>query len=75
MRWNNVIIDVIITLTSEKPSQKNKSDITVFRVSDSFKWVMFMQNFEHYVTVSNHLEATTCVLLFSVLLFSIGKYV
>ena len=53
MRWNNVIIDVIITLTSEKPSQKNKSDITVFRVSDPFKWLMFMQNFELDVTVSN----------------------
>ena len=33
--------------------KKKNSDITVIRVSDSFKWVMFMQNFEHGVTVFN----------------------
>ena len=47
------IIVVIITRPSEKPSQKNNSDITVIWVSDSFKWLMFMQNFEHGVTVFN----------------------
>ena len=47
------IIVVIVTWPSEKPSQKNNSDITVIRVSDSFKWVMFMQNFELDVTVFN----------------------
>ena len=58
-----IIIVVIITWPSEKPSQKrNNSDITVFRVSDSFKWVMFMQNFEHDVTVFNHLEAIYVVI-------------
>ena len=48
-----LIIVVIITWPGEKPSQKENSDITVFRVSDSFKWLMFMQNFEHGVTVFN----------------------
>ena len=67
--FNLIIIVVIITWTGEKTSQKNKPDITVIRVSDSFKWVMFMQNFEHDVTVFNHLEAITCVLLFSVYCF------
>ena len=38
---------------SEKSSQKNNSDITVIRVPDSFKWVMFMQNLELDVTVFN----------------------
>ena len=47
-----IIIVVIITWPSEKPQQKNNSDITVIWVSDWFKWVMFMQNFEHGVTVS-----------------------
>ena len=49
----SIIIVVIITWPSEKPSQKKISDITVIRASDSFKWVMFMQNFEHDVTVFN----------------------
>ena len=47
-----VIIVVIITWPSEKPSQKNNSDITVIWVSDWFKWVNLMQNLEHDVTVS-----------------------
>ena len=63
------IIVVIVTWPSEKPSQKNDSDITVIRVSDSFKWVMFMQNVEHDVTIFTHLEAIICVLLFSVYCF------
>ena len=45
------IIVVTIMWTSEKPSQKNKSDITVIWASDWFKWVNFMQNLEHNVTV------------------------
>ena len=64
-----VIIVVIITLTGEKTSQKKKPHITVIRVSDFFKWVMFMQNFVLDVTVFNHLEAFTRVLLFSVCCF------
>ena len=56
-QWNKrhevIIIVVIITWKREKPSEKNNSDITVIRASDSFKWVMFMQNFEHGVTVFN----------------------
>ena len=44
---------LVIVVISEKPSQKKNSDITVIRASDSFKWVMFMQNFEHGVTVFN----------------------
>ena len=36
--WPFIIV-VIITWTSEKPSQKNNSDITVIWVSDWFKWV------------------------------------
>ena len=47
-----IIIVVIIMWTSEKPSQKNNSDFTVIWVSDWFKWVNFMQNPEHDVTVS-----------------------
>ena len=41
-KWyqRELIIVVIITWPSEKPSQKNNSDITVIRVSDSFKWVI-----------------------------------
>ena len=50
---SDLIIVVIITWPSEKPSQKKTLDITVIRASDSFKWVMFMQNFEHGVTVFN----------------------
>ena len=68
-----IIIVVIITWPGEKPSQKKNSDITVFRVSDSFKWLMFMQNFEHGVTVFNHLEAITCELLFSFYCFQLGS--
>ena len=64
-----IIIVVIITWPGEKTSQKDNSDITVIRVSDSFKWVMFMQNFEHEVTVFNHSESIICVLLFSVCCF------
>ena len=44
------IIVVIITRTGEKTSQRNKLNIAVIRVSDSFKWVKFMQNFEHGVS-------------------------
>ena len=47
------IIVVIITWPSEKLHKKNELDITVIRASDSFKWDMFMQNFEHGVTVFN----------------------
>ena len=52
----------------EKPSQKNNSDITVIRVSDSFKWVLFMQNFEQDVTVFNHSGSLSvfCCFLFAV---------
>ena len=52
---NDLIIVAIITWPHEKPSQKKQknSDITVFRVSDLLKWLMFMQNFEHGVTVFN----------------------
>ena len=50
---NQFIIVVIITWPGEKPPQKKNSDITVFRVSDLLKWLMFMQNFEHGVTVFN----------------------
>ena len=35
----NFIIVVIITWTTEKPSQKNNSDITNIWVSDWFKWL------------------------------------
>ena len=63
------IIVVIITWTSEKPSQKNNSDITVIRVSDSFKWVMSMQNFELDVTVFKKSKDIFSVLLFSVCCF------
>ena len=72
-RIYHIIIIVIITWPGEKPSQKKYSDITVFRVSDSFKWLMFMQMFEHGVTVFNHSEAITCVLLFSVYCFQLGS--
>ena len=48
-----IIIVVIIMWPSEKLHQKKNSDITVIRASDSFKWVMFMQNFELGVTVFN----------------------
>ena len=48
-----IIIVVIITWPGEKPSQEKNCDITVFRVSDLLKWLMFMQNFEHGVTVFN----------------------
>ena len=66
---NSLIIDVIITWPSEKPSQKNNSVITVIRISDSFKWVMFMQNFELDVTVFNKSKDIFSVLLFSVCCF------
>ena len=55
--------------TREKTSQKNEPDITVIRVSDWLKWALYMQNLEHDVTAFNHLEAITCVLLFSVCCF------
>ena len=48
----NIIIDVIIMWPSEKPSQKNNSDIAVIWASDWFKWVNLMQNLEHDVTAS-----------------------
>ena len=44
---------VIIMWTSEKPSQQNEPDITAIWVSDWFKWVQFIQNLEHDVTVFN----------------------
>ena len=69
IRIYQIIIVVIITW----PSEKTNSDITVIRASDSFKWVMFMQNFEHNVTVNNHLEAITCVLLFTVFDWEVCK--
>ena len=65
----SLIIVVIITWPGEKPSPNKNSDITVFRVSDLLKWLMFMQNFEHGVTVFNHLESIICVVLFSVCYF------
>ena len=34
-----IIIVVIITWPTEKPSQKNNYDITVFRVTDWLKWL------------------------------------
>ena len=40
--WHHLpfeLVVVIITWTSEKPSQKNEPDITVTRVPDWFKWV------------------------------------
>ena len=63
-----IIIVVIITWPTEKPSKKKNSDITVFRVSDSFKWLMFMQNFEHGVTVSTNKRTMSvfCCYLFAV---------
>ena len=46
-----IIFVVIITWPSEKLHKKKKTlDITVIRASDSFKWVKFMQNFEHGVS-------------------------
>ena len=65
----HIIIVVIITWPGEKPSPNKNSDITVFRVSDLLKWLMFMQNFEHGVTVFNQLMHIICVLLFSVCCF------
>ena len=47
------IIVVIIMWPGEKPPQKKNSDITVFMVSDLLKWLKFMQNLEHGVTVFN----------------------
>ena len=52
--WVELIIIVINMWSSEKPSQKNNSDIRVIRVSDLFRWVMFMQNLELDVKVFNH---------------------
>ena len=67
---NNIIIVVIITWPSEKlHKKKTNSDITVTRACDSFKWVMFMQNFELDVTVSNKSKDIFSVLLFSVCCF------
>ena len=69
------IIVVIITWPSEKLNKKNNSDITVSWVSDSFKWVNFMQNLEHDVTVSYMMsqlasneiqESVFCCFLFAV---------
>ena len=51
--YYGIIIVVIITWPVKKNSLKNNSDITVIRVSDLLKWLMFMQNFEHGVTVFN----------------------
>ena len=64
-----IIIVVIITWPSEKLHKKNNSDITVVRACDSFKWVMFMQNFELDVTVFNQLKNIICGLLFFVCCF------
>ena len=61
-----IIIVVIITRPSEEPSQKKNSDITVFRVSDSFKGLMFMQNFELDIMLFSQLKASIYVWLFSV---------
>ena len=49
--------------------KKNEPDITVIRASDSLKWVLCTQNFEHDVTVFSHWEASMCVLLLSVYCF------
>ena len=64
-----IIIVVINTWPSEKSAQKDNSDITVIRVSDSFKWVMFMQIFELDVTVFNKSKDIFSFLLFSVCCF------
>ena len=73
--WEVLIIVVIITWTTEKPSQNYNSDITVIWLSDWFKWVNFMQNLEHGVTVcymmsqlaSNEIqESVFCCFLFAV---------
>ena len=70
-----IIIVVIITWPREKPSEKKNSDITVIWVSDWFKWVNFMQNLEHDVTVSYMMSqlasnerqvSVFCCLLFAV---------
>ena len=62
-----VIIVVIITWPGEKPSQKKNSDITVLRASDSFKWVMFMQNFEHDVSFQPIKEQYQCFVVICLL--------
>ena len=64
-----IIIVVIIMWPSKKLHKKYNSNITVIRACDSFKWVMFMQNYELDVTVFNKSKDIFSVLLFSVCCF------
>ena len=53
----SIIIVVIITWTTEKPWKKIEPDITVFKVSDWYQRVKFMQNLEHDVMLFNLSES------------------
>ena len=47
-----IIIVVIITWPKKKCQQKDEHDIRGFRTAHWSKWLNFMQNIEHDVTVS-----------------------
>ena len=63
-KWHIIII-VIIMWPTEKPSQKNYSDITVFRVTDWLKWLNLFK-ISSLTSVFNQQKNIICVFLFSV---------